>query len=157
MSTQESPENLPESPLASTLVSWKKYFRSREFWSILLFSFACLSVLILIVFYIAFPLLTKHASSVVVPDIHQKSFEEAQKIAKQNHLKLEVVDSQQYLPDLPPLTVLKQDPVALEKVKRGRTIYVALNKSTPPQIKIPSIVDMNLLKTRFLNLTGIGF
>jgi beta-lactam-binding protein with PASTA domain len=51
-----------------------------------------------------------------------------------------VVDST-YDDSKPPLSVLDQNPLKGAKVKKHRKVYITLNASQPPSVKIPNVMD----------------
>lgn len=83
---------------------------------------------------------TNHDEFVVVPNVKGKSMFDAKKELNNFDLDYLVVDST-YDESKPPLSVLDQQPRKGAKVKESRKVYLTLNASAPPQVKIPSIID----------------
>lgn len=83
---------------------------------------------------------TKHGDYVAVPDIKGKSFYDAKKELKKYDLDYLVLDST-YNENMPPFSVVDQQPVKGSKVKENRKVYITLNASRPPSVKIPNIID----------------
>lgn len=83
---------------------------------------------------------THHDQYVVVPNVKGKSMFEAKRELKNFDLDFLVVDST-FDESQPPLSVIDQQPRKGAKVKEDRKIYLTLNASAPPQVKIPSIID----------------
>ncbi|MCB0507708.1 MAG: PASTA domain-containing protein [Chitinophagales bacterium] len=83
---------------------------------------------------------TNHGNFVLVPTVKGKSLFEAKKILSQNDLDYIIVDST-YDESKPPLFVLDQQPLTGSKVKVNRKIYLTLNASTPPSVKLPNVID----------------
>ena len=54
-------------------------------------------------------------------------------------LRYEILDDSSYSSEYPPYTILQQNPSENEKVKENRKIYLTLNSSIPPKIKMPKI------------------
>jgi beta-lactam-binding protein with PASTA domain len=83
---------------------------------------------------------TNHSMSVDVPNVIGKSFKEGKNILSNNNVDYIVVDSM-YDPKIPALTILDQSPKKGNEVKPGRKIYLTLNATTAPTIKLPNIID----------------
>ncbi len=83
---------------------------------------------------------TNHGDFVVVPNIKGKSMYDAKKELNNYDLEYMVSDST-YDESKPPLSVLDQQPRVGAKVKENRKIYITLNASAPPSVKVPAIID----------------
>ncbi len=130
-------------------VTWKDYFLSREFWILLATLFVGTFLFLLFFFYVFLPYFTKHGESTTVPEVVNKNLIQAQKILYEANLNYEVQDSQ-YQAHLPPLTVLAQEPLPFEKVKPGRKVYLIVNQTTPPMVKVPEIMDVNIQQAKYM-------
>lgn len=98
---------------------------------------------------------TMHGDFVSVPDIKGKSLFEAKRELEDFDLDYLVVDST-YDESKPPLSVLDQQPSKGAKVKENRKIYITLNSSQPPSVKIPAIIDNSLRQAELiLNSWGL--
>jgi len=86
---------------------------------------------------------TKHGENIAVPDFRGMSQEKAQSVSEENNLEIVVVDSL-YEIGKKPGVVLDQDPAPKTNVKEGRAIYVTLNASLPPKVKMPNLIDVSL-------------
>ncbi len=98
------------------------------------------SVALLLVTFFGLSWYTNHGDFVVVPNIKGKSMYDAKKELGNYDLDYVVSDST-YDESKPPLSVLDQQPRKGAKVKENRKIYITLNASAPPSVKIPSIID----------------
>jgi beta-lactam-binding protein with PASTA domain len=98
----------------------------------------------IIYFYIYLPNVTNHGKSILVPDLTGLTMEQAEKELTPKSLRLAINDSA-YSEDANPLTILKQFPQVNEEVKEGRTIYVSINRITPPTMPVPDLVDRSLI------------
>lgn len=98
------------------------------------------SVALLIFTFLGLNWYTDHGDYVVVPSVKGKSLFDAKKDLSNYDLDYVVADST-YDDTKPPLSVLDQQPVKGSKVKADRKIYLTLNASCPPSVKIPSIID----------------
>lgn len=85
---------------------------------------------------------TRHGKVTTVPDVTRKSAKEAISILKDKGFKV-IVDST-YRDSLPPLYVIKQVPGGGEKVKRGRAIYIVVNKESIPLIEMPNLMGASI-------------
>jgi beta-lactam-binding protein with PASTA domain len=83
---------------------------------------------------------TMHGNYVAVPDVKGKSLYDAKRELEKYDLDYIVVDST-YNESQPPLSVLDQQPRKGAKVKEARKIYLTLNSSQPPSVKVPMIID----------------
>ena len=131
-----------------------RYFKSREFWLIIL-GFIVLGFLVYgIFFYLFLPSYTNFNESVVVPDVSEGNLEEAIALLEKDGLRYEVADSI-YVSNLPPAAVISQDPPASSDVKPGRKIYLTVNKEVPPMVKIPEVFNVSTYQAKLM-LDGAG-
>jgi len=86
---------------------------------------------------------TKHGETIAVPDFRGMNQEKAIAISEENNLEIVVVDSL-YEIGKKPGVILDQDPAPKTNVKEGRAIYVTLNASLPPKVKMPNLIDVSL-------------
>lgn len=86
---------------------------------------------------------TKHGESIAVPDFRGLNEEKARALSEENNLELVIVDSL-YEIGKKPGTILDQDPAPKTNVKEGRSIYITLNASLPPKVKMPNLIDVSL-------------
>ena len=103
-----------------------------------------LLVFAIIFFYIYLPNVTQHDKSVEVPDLFGMTMEEAEKKLQEKSLRIAINDST-YSEEAKPLTILRQFPKLGEAVKEGRTIYISINRTTPPNLPVPDLVDRSLI------------
>jgi len=85
---------------------------------------------------------THHGESISVPDLRGLKKDRLQSFVNDKHLQYSIVDSIFEL-DKPPGTVVDQDPAPDSKVKEDRTIYLTVNASLPPKIKMPDLIDVS--------------
>lgn len=129
--------------------TWKEYLKSREFWVLVGSLIGGTFLFFAIFFYIFLPFFTKHGQSTTVPEVTNKKLQEAEQLLEAANLDYVVQDSQ-YHANLPPSTVLNQEPQAFEKVKPGRKVYLTINQSTPPMVKLPEIIDVNIQQAKYM-------
>jgi len=101
-------------------------------------------LLMILYFYVYLPAITNHGETITVPNIEGMQIEQLEEFLVTRNLRYEVNDSS-YTEKLPPLTVLKQYPVAGSQVKENRVIYISLNRITPPTVPMPNLVDGSLV------------
>ncbi len=97
---------------------------------------------------------TNHGESIVVPSFEGMSISEVTKQIESKALRYAVVDSS-YNKDLPPGTVIDQNPLPDAKVKENRRIYLTINASTPPKVKIPDIINASR-RNAMVQLESVG-
>lgn len=98
-----------------------------------------LMVVLFAVFILSLNFLTHHGRSRSVPLVVGKTFAEAEKILDKEGFDIVIQDSV-YVDSLPPLAVIKQVPENDAVVKVNRTVYLTLNRATPPMIDMPNLV-----------------
>lgn len=100
-------------------------------------------VLLLIFFYGYLPSATNHGETITVPKLEGMSLKEMEKFLDSKNLDYEINDST-YRAGIKPLTVLNQHPAPGSKVKKNRRIYITIASATPPNVKMPKLVDQSL-------------
>lgn len=103
--------------------------------------FAIGLILLILFFYYFLPSYTNHGETITVPDLRGMTFEELDPYLSQRELRFEVESDSGYSSEVPPLTVLKQYPVAGSKVKANRKLFLNLNKTTPRKVLMPNLID----------------
>ena len=119
-----------------------QFFRSKTF----LWNGAGAVVFVLLVFFAMQQWLssyTLHGESISVPDLRGLKIDKAETFLRDKNLRFAVVDSIFNL-DQQPGVILEQDPSPNSKVKENRTIYLSINASLPPKIKMPDLIDVSL-------------
>jgi eukaryotic-like serine/threonine-protein kinase len=86
---------------------------------------------------------TLHGEMVSVPDLRGYSAEEIEEIIEEKGLRFMVVDSV-YDPKKKAGVILDQEPKPDLKVKLNRLLYLTVNSSAPPKVKMPNLVDFSL-------------
>lgn len=129
-----------------------RYLKSREFWLIILGLIVLAVIAYVVLFFVFLPGYTNHGESVIVPEVTEKSLEDAEADLEAMGLRYEVVDSH-YKSNVPPMTVLSQDPLGVSKVKPGRRIYLTVNKVLPPMVTVPDVFGVSQYQAK-LRLEG---
>ncbi|MGN6211821.1 PASTA domain-containing protein [Parafilimonas sp.] len=131
-----------------------KFITERSFFVNLLVAIALL-LLMIFAFFFSLGSVTKHNESITVPDVTGKTLIDATAFLKQNKFQVSVQDSV-YVDSVPPLTVIKQSPESEEVVKANRTIYLTINRATPPLIEMPDLKGFSYRSAQmFLESLGL--
>ena len=89
----------------------------------------------ILIFFILLPGYTRHGEEIKIIDVTNLTVEQAQKSLKALRLKIVVADST-YMPNKSPGIIVEQSPVSGSRVKPNRTVYVTVNESQPPKVRI---------------------
>ena len=131
-----------------------KFLITKLFWKNVLLALAIFVVLVFgLLIWLRF--YTHHGEFVVVPDLKDLKMEQVVPILEERHLRYEVIDST-YNPSLAPGAVVEQSPVASERIKTNRTIYLTINSLNKPLISIPDVTDMSQRNAQ-ATLESLGF
>lgn len=131
-----------------------KFITQRSFLVNLLVAIALL-LLIVFAFFFSLGSVTKHNESIAVPDVTGKTLTDATGFLKQKKFQVTVQDSV-YIDSVPPLTVIKQSPESEEVVKANRTIYLTINRASPPLIEMPDLKGFSYRSAQmFLESLGL--
>lgn len=122
----------------STLI---QFIKSRIFFINLLAAVAVMGGLFLGI-YFWLGNFTHHGESITVPDLRGLKMEKLESFLSDKHLRYKIVDSL-YQVNSSPGTIIEQDPAPDSKVKEDRTIYLTVNSSKPPKVKMPNLVDVS--------------
>lgn len=98
---------------------------------------------------------THHDEKIPVPSLDSLSLNDVTKILDSLHLKAVVIDSANFNPNYPKLSVLEQTPIAGDFVKEYRKIYLTLNPSGYRKVSIPKIYGKTL-RQAVIELKNIG-
>ncbi len=82
---------------------------------------------------------TKHNQELSVPDLANMTVEEAQLVAEQAGMRIDVTDSA-FVKRMKRGAVYRQNPVPGSKVKHGRRISLTINAVNPRQITMPDLI-----------------
>jgi beta-lactam-binding protein with PASTA domain len=121
--------------------NFKAFIKSKTF----LYSIVAMMVLALLSFFLLYNWLnnyTHHGESITVPDVRGLSEEKLVRFIEDKHLQYKIIDSL-FEDGKAPGTVIEQDPKPDSKVKENRTIYLTVNSSRPPKVKMPNLVDVS--------------
>ena len=99
---------------------------------------------------------THHGESFVVPDVKNKQWAQAAILLRDKHMQGVIIDST-YVKGLPSGIVIDQTPAGGARVKEGRTVYLTVNTSRVPLVKIPDIIDNSSMRQAAAKLKSMGF
>lgn len=92
-------------------------------------------------------IITRHNSSVTVPDLSNLTYSEARRTAAQSGLRVEVEDSV-YVRRMTRGAVFSQHPKPGAEVKKGRRIALTLNAMSAKKVSMPSLVGCSMRQAK---------
>ena len=121
-------------------MSLRTYLTSRVFFTQLIAAFAIVAVIAYLFFHwITFT--THHGQEITVPDLSKLSAEQAEEKLASLDLDYIILDTVDFRPDYPKLTIVEQEPKAGSKVKEGRKIYLKINASKYTMVSLPDLIE----------------
>ena len=84
---------------------------------------------------------TNHGNEITVPNLARLNEEQVDEKLSEIDLDYEIIDTVDYNPNYPKLTVAQQEPTAGSKVKGGRKIYIKINAATFKMVAIPDLIE----------------
>jgi beta-lactam-binding protein with PASTA domain len=94
-----------------------------------------------ILFFSSLSLLTRHGDDRKVPSVVGKDVRTAIRILEEQGFDVHVDST--YVPGKKALLVLDQLPDVGDMVKHGRTLFLTVNKSVPPETPMPNLVNLS--------------
>ena len=85
---------------------------------------------------------THHNEFIIVPDLNRKTLAETATTLDEASLRYEVIDSAHFNPNYVPFSVIEQIPVAGDRVKEDRKIYLTVNPSNYRKVTLPNIIQI---------------
>lgn len=105
------------------------------------FLIICIVAGLLFIFFNSLDWLTNHGKQTTVPSLVGKNMKDAVKALKKQGFKIQIDST--FLAYKNPLEVLNQEPEQGAVVKFGRTIFLTINRKTPPSIEMPNLVNLS--------------
>ncbi len=99
---------------------------------------------------------TNHSQKIEVPDLSKLTISEVKAKLDELDLALKIVDSTNFNPDYPPLSVIEQDPEPGDFVKENRKIYLKINRPTYQNVNIPDVLRKSRRNAETV-LLSVGF
>lgn len=121
-------------------MSFRKYLTSKVFFAQMLVALGIVGALAFL-FFNSLNYITNHGQEITIPDLSKLSVEQAEE--KLSDLKLDyiVLDTVDYKPEFPKLTIVDQEPKPGSKVKAGRKIYLKINAETFTMVVLPDLIE----------------
>ena len=119
-----------------------KYLARQPFWVNLLVAVVVL-VLFAFIFLQSLGWITNHGAYLKVPEVKGKRVEDAVKFLEGKGFEVMIQDSV-YFDSLPKGSIVKQLPEADAVVKSNRTVFLTVNRSTPPSVDMPKLEGLSL-------------
>ncbi len=132
----------------------RRFLLSKTFFKQLLYAVLLTAALILLTL-LFLNLYTRHGQKRTVPDLYGHTLAEARNMVKKNRFVLIVQDSV-YTHEVPPGTIVEQNPKAGYQVKKGRKIFLIVNAVNPEVVPVPYVVGYSLRQAKAL-LEANGF
>lgn len=112
-------------------------------------------IVILVIFFFSLGWITGNGKTEKVPLVVGLDVTAAEKNLKALGFDVELQDSI-YVDTVARTAVLRQTPDADEIVKKGRTVYLTINRVVPPQIDMPNLVGFSLKSAEtYLKVLGL--
>lgn len=121
-------------------MSLGKYLTSRVFFAQILAAIAIV-VAVSYLFFHWITYTTRHGQEITVPDLSKLSAEQAEEKLSAIDLDYIILDTVDFRPDSPKLTIVEQEPKAGAKVKEGRKIYLKINAATYTMVTLPDLIE----------------
>ncbi|MCD6201066.1 MAG: PASTA domain-containing protein [Bacteroidales bacterium] len=135
-------------------MSLGRFLISKVFLKNLLYAFLItISLIFLVLVWLR--IYTRHGQKKEVPDFYGLTVDECQPLLKKEHFVLVVQDSV-YTKEVPPGTIVEQNPKAGSMVKKGRKIFLIINAIQPEIVPVPYVVGYSLRQAKAL-LESNGF
>lgn len=117
-----------------------KFFTSKTF--VIQLAIAAGIVVVLSFFLMQFlKFRTNHGEEIPVPDLAKMQLEIAEEKLSEAGLELILLDTVDFQSDMPPFSIVEQDPKAANTVKDGRKIYVKINAGEFNDVNLPVFKD----------------
>ena len=115
-----------------------KFLFTKSFWINIALIFVAAWVVIFIVFK-WMDIHTNHGEYITLNDLTGLSLYQTIEILEDKKLTYEIVDSNTFDPKMPHHSIVSQNPLALDKVKEGRTVYLYISTNKAPMVEIPNL------------------
>lgn len=90
---------------------------------------------------------TRHGETFALPDFIGMSLTDAQRLAREKHLRIEVIDSV-FIVGKQRGSVIEQNPKPKVRVKNNRTVFLTMNAMTAKKVSAPSVVGLSLRQAK---------
>lgn len=135
-------------------MSIKNFLTSKTFFIQIAIAFAIVVVsAFLLMQFLSFR--TNHGEEMEVPDLSKMQFSIAEEKLAEMGLEIILLDTVDFKDDLPPYSIVEQDPKSGSTVKDGRKIYVKLNAGEYNEVTLPEFKDKTYRQI-IANLNSLG-
>lgn len=100
---------------------------------------------------------TNHGESITLNDLTGLSLTQTIGILEDKKLTYEVIDTNTFDPNLPKYSIISQNPLPLDKVKEGRTVYLYVSTNEAPMIEIPFLAGKASQEAGMMKLRNAKF
>lgn len=121
-------------------MSFKKYITSKVFFTQVLIALGIVTV-ITYAFFHWITYATNHGEEITVPNLAKLSAEQAEERLSELDLDYIILDTVDFRPEFPKLTIVDQEPKPGRKVKAGRKIYLKINAEKFTMVSVPDLVE----------------
>ena len=118
------------------------FIKSRKFFIHLGLALLTVAIVLLLSFF-SINLYTHHGEAISVPDFSGLTFDQAQRMAENKDLKVEISDSVHFQ-EKEKGTIVSQVPEPNAKVKSARTIYLIVNGIEPEKLQMPDLTGISV-------------
>ncbi len=119
--------------------------------------FAIIGIIVFVIVIIQWlKISTNHSQKIEVPDLSKMTITQVKSKLDELDLDLKIVDSINYNPNYPPLSVIEQDPEAGDFVKENRKIYLKINRPTYQDVVLPNVLKKSRRNAEAV-LKAVGF
>ena len=110
--------------------------------------------ILVLIFFASLSWLTGYGKIEKVPSVTGQNMVAAKKILEDKGFDVVIQDSI-YIDTIAKQSVIRQSPEADANVKSGRTIYLTINRSIPPQVEMPNLAGFSV-KSAEMYLQSLG-
>ncbi len=130
-----------------------KFITHKPLWVNILAGFGLILILVLL-FFGSLSWLTGYGKTEKVPSVTGQNIVAAKKTLEDKGFDVVIQDSL-YVDSVAKQAVLRQTPEADATVKSGRTIYLTVNRTIPPQVEMPNLAGFSV-KSAEMYLISLG-
>lgn len=131
----------------------QKYITSKPLWVNMLAGLGIILLMVLL-FFTSLSWLTGYGKIEKVPTVTGQNVLAAKKMLEEKGFDVVIQDSV-YIDTIAKQAVVRQSPEADATVKKGRTIYLTINRTIPPQVEMPNLAGFSV-KSAEMYLQSLG-
>jgi beta-lactam-binding protein with PASTA domain len=121
-------------------MSFRNYITSKTFFGQVAIAFAIVAA-VAYAFFHWITYATNHGEEITVPNLAKLSAEQAEERLSELDLDYIILDTVDFNPDYPKLTIVNQEPKAGAKVKAGRKVYLKINAEKFTMVIVPDLLE----------------